>query len=118
MRVLRVSGVVVRGVAMVRGRSGRDVEKRIMRVRGGMGGGRVAEDIVVSNVVIQMLASGESPVVDLRQEDTSGRKSATSQNSGKTTYCWILLLRTATANGTFVDQPDPAPEAYSTAKCV
>ena len=47
-RIRRVSvrGVVVRGEAMVRGRSGSGVVKRIMRVRGGMEGGGGVEDIV------------------------------------------------------------------------
>lgn len=45
MRVLRVRGVVVRGEAMVRGRSGREVVKRIMRVNGGMEGGGGVDDI-------------------------------------------------------------------------
>lgn len=44
---MSVVGVVVRGEAMVRGRSGREVVKRIMRVRGGMEGGGGVEDIVV-----------------------------------------------------------------------
>ena len=57
MRVLSVLGVVVRGAGMVRGRSGRDVVKRIMRMRGGMEGGGGAEDIVV-------LGSGWVAVVD------------------------------------------------------
>lgn len=39
MRVWRVCGVVVRGEAMLRGRSGREVVKRIIRVSGGMGMG-------------------------------------------------------------------------------
>ncbi len=46
MRVLRVVGVVVRGAVMVRGRSGREVVKRIMRVRGGMEGGGEVDGIV------------------------------------------------------------------------
>ena len=45
MRVLRVRGVVVRGEAMVRGRSGSEVVKRIMRVNGGMEGGGGVDDI-------------------------------------------------------------------------
>lgn len=39
IRAQRVVGVVRCGEAMVRGRSGREVVKRIMRVRGGMEGG-------------------------------------------------------------------------------
>ena len=45
MRVLRVRGVVVRGEAMVRGRSGREVVKRTMRVNGWMEGGGGVDDI-------------------------------------------------------------------------
>ena len=41
MRVERVEGVVRRGWGMRRGRSGREVVKRIMRFRGGMVGGEV-----------------------------------------------------------------------------
>lgn len=49
IRVKRVVGVVVRGEGMGRGRSGREVVKRIMRVRDGIegGGGVVVVDIVV-----------------------------------------------------------------------
>ena len=48
IRVERVVGVVVRGEGMVRGRSGSEVVKRIMRVRGGIeGGGGVVVGIVV-----------------------------------------------------------------------
>lgn len=51
MRVLRVVGVVLRGAVMLSGRSGREVVKRIMRVRGGMEGGGGVDDIVVVVVV-------------------------------------------------------------------
>ena len=65
MRVLSVMGVVVRGWVMVRGRSGSDVVKRMMRVRGGMEEGGAVEDIVVCMmciwvaVTIQMLVGEE-----------------------------------------------------------
>lgn len=49
--VARVSGVVRRGWEMMRGRSGREVVKRIMRVRGGMGGG-VVEGIVGGGLLL------------------------------------------------------------------
>lgn len=53
MRVWRVCGVVVRGEAMVRGRSGREVVKRIMRVRGGMeGGGSAGVGVVVVDIAL------------------------------------------------------------------
>lgn len=48
MSVESVMGVVVRGEGMVRGRSGMEVVNRIMRVRGGDGGGE-GEEIMMSS---------------------------------------------------------------------
>lgn len=48
MRVESVMGVVVRGEGIVRGRSGLEVVNRIVRVRGGNGGGE-GEEVMISS---------------------------------------------------------------------